>query len=109
MLELGLNECTSYGYYKDLKPEEIRYRVDWMILSEYLEIRYDYRLPMIVFSEKGWEIERVAYADEVFRDFIKGNLDLDGNGRLSDDDKNQQKNHVNSFFLSNVCIQSALK
>lgn len=40
-----------------------------MILNDYLEIEYSGRLPVIVFSEKGWEIERDQYADELLAEW----------------------------------------
>ena len=70
LLELGLDACPSYGYYSGLKAEEISHRVDWMILAGYLTIQYDYRLPMLVFTEKGWELEKLNYASEVFEDVL---------------------------------------
>ena len=70
LLELGLDACPSYGYYSGLKAEEISHRVDWMILACYLTIQYDYRLPMLVFTEKGWELEKLNYASEVFEDVL---------------------------------------
>lgn len=36
-----------------------------MIEKGLLEIQYSDRLPMIVFSETGWEIERETYAEEL--------------------------------------------
>jgi hypothetical protein len=36
-----------------------------MILNHYIEIEYNYRLPLLVFTEKGWVIERETYADEL--------------------------------------------
>lgn len=67
VLEHGLDQCPAYGYYRDLTLQEITNRIDWMIKKGYLEIEYDYRLPMLVFSEKGWEIERETYAEELLQ------------------------------------------
>jgi len=67
VLEHGLGQCPAYGYYWELTLQEIKSRIDWMIKRGYLEIEYDYQLPMIVFSEKGWEIERETYADELLQ------------------------------------------
>lgn len=69
VLELKLNECPAYGYYKDLKIEEITNRIDWMIKIGYLEIIYQYRLPVLVFSDAGWQIERETYAEELYQEF----------------------------------------
>lgn len=47
-----LNECPAYGYYQDMKLDDISKCIDWMIKEDYLRIEYDYRLPLLVFSEK---------------------------------------------------------
>jgi superfamily II DNA helicase RecQ len=67
LLEFGMENCPSYGFYKELSPEEITYRIDWMIQRGYLEIRYSGRLPLLIFTEKGWEIERETYAEELLQ------------------------------------------
>lgn len=65
IIELKLNEFPAYGYFRQLSIEEITAKLDWMIIHDYLRIQYDGRLPLIVFSDKGWEIERNTYADEL--------------------------------------------
>lgn len=65
VLEYGLDRCPTYGYYQDLTLDEISTRVDWMIKKGYLKIEYDYRLPTLVFTDMGWEIERETYAQEL--------------------------------------------
>jgi len=67
VLELSLDTCPAYGFYRHLTLPEITKRVDWMIKNGYLEIEYSGRLPVIVFSQKGWEIERETYAEELFQ------------------------------------------
>lgn len=67
VLEHGLDQCPVYGYYQDLTLQEITNRIDWMIKKNYLEIEYRDRLPMLVFSERGWEIERETYAEELLQ------------------------------------------
>jgi hypothetical protein len=42
-------------------------RIDWVILNGYLAIEYDGRLPLLVYTERGWAIERETYAEELFR------------------------------------------
>jgi hypothetical protein len=69
LLELGLDQNPAYGYYKDLTLGEIMARIDWVILNGYLDIEYDYRLPLLVFTNKGWEIERETYANELLEGF----------------------------------------
>jgi len=70
VLEHGLNQCPAYGYYRDLTLQEITNRVDWMIKNGYLEIEYRDRLPMLIFSEIGWEIERETYAEELLQKLV---------------------------------------
>lgn len=71
VLEHGLNQCPAYGYYQDLTLQEITNRIDWIIEKDYLEIEYRARLPMLVFSKRGWEIERETYAEELLQKLTK--------------------------------------
>ena len=61
-----LNECPAYGYYQNMKLDDISKCIDWMIKKDYLRIEYDYRLPLLVFSEKGWQIEKETFAQELY-------------------------------------------
>ena len=45
-----------------MKLDDISKCIDWMIKKDYLRIEYDYRLPLLVFSEKGWQIEKETFA-----------------------------------------------
>jgi superfamily II DNA helicase RecQ len=67
LLEHGLDNCPAYGFYRELTLQEITNRIDWMIKKDFLEIQYSDRLPMLVFSEIGWEIERDTYTDELLQ------------------------------------------
>lgn len=67
LLEHGLDQCPVYGFYENLTLAEISHRVDFVIENGYLEIEYSSRLPVIVYTEKGWEIERETYAEELFQ------------------------------------------
>lgn len=71
VIEYGLDKCPVYGYYQELTIQEITYRIDWMIKKGYLEIEYRNRLPVLIFSDIGWEIERETYAEELLRDLAK--------------------------------------
>lgn len=62
-----LNECPAYGYYQDMKLDDISKCIDWMIKEDYLRIEYDYCLPLLVFSEKGWQIEKETFAQELYQ------------------------------------------
>ena len=69
ILEHGFHKNPFYGYYAHITGDEVLARVDWTIINEYLRIEYDYRLPMLVYTDKGWEIERETYAGELLQDF----------------------------------------
>ena len=73
VLENGLDKCPSYGYYNKLTIEEITKIVDWMIVNDYLNIYYNGRLPMIVFSEKGWETYKPYYVEELYTLILRVN------------------------------------
>lgn len=65
VLQYDLDQCPVYGFYKELKAEDITARIDWLIKKGYLDIEYSGRLPVIVYTERGWEIERDTYSDEL--------------------------------------------
>jgi len=65
VLELGLDQSPVYGYFNKLKLDEITAKIDWLIINDYLEIKYDYRLPLLAYTEKGWHTERDTYSDEL--------------------------------------------
>lgn len=69
ILELNLDKCPVYGYFKDHTIKEITIKIDWLILNGYLSIEYDYRLPLLVYTRKGWEIEMDTYSDEMLQGF----------------------------------------
>jgi hypothetical protein len=69
VLELELDQSPVYGYYAHLTLDEIQARVDWTIVHNYLDIEYDYRLPLLRYTQWGWEIERDTYATELLRGF----------------------------------------
>jgi len=69
VLEHGLDRCPSYGYFRNLTLNEISDRIDWMIEHDFLEIEMSGKLPMIVFTERGWTIERAQHAGELLREW----------------------------------------
>lgn len=73
VLENGLDKCPSYGYYNKLTIDEITKIVDWIIVNDYLDIYYNGRLPMIIFSEKGWETYKPYYAEELYTLILRVN------------------------------------
>jgi hypothetical protein len=71
LLELELDSSPVYGSFKGVSQKEILAKIDWMILHDYLEIEYDYRLPLLIFTDKGWEIERETYAEELMNKLME--------------------------------------
>ena len=69
LLSLELDKSPVYGYYSHLTLADIQARVDWVITHGYLGINYDYRLPLLRYTERGWEIERETYARELMKGF----------------------------------------
>lgn len=67
VLEHELDRCPVYGFYRHLTLSEISHRIDFLIQGGYLRIEYSSRLPVIVFTEIGWEIERETYAEELLQ------------------------------------------
>jgi hypothetical protein len=66
VLEHELDRSPAYGALSELSLDEITARIDWLIINGYFRIEYDYRLPLLVYGERGWAIERETYADEFF-------------------------------------------
>ena len=69
IFEHKLNECPAYGYYHDMKLADIMHYIDWMIDEDYLRIEYEGRLPLLVFSDEGWAIEKETFAQELYQQF----------------------------------------
>lgn len=65
VLARGLNKSPVYGYFRDLSNDDTLARIDWAILNGYLRIEHIDRLPLLVYTQKGWEIEREQYANEL--------------------------------------------
>jgi len=67
VLTRSLDESPAHGFYKNLSAEDVQARVDSVIRQGYLAIEYDHRLPLLIYTEKGWAIERETMADEHLR------------------------------------------
>lgn len=65
VLDRSLDQSPVYGYFRDLSNEDTLARIDWAILNGYLRIEHIDRLPLLVYTDKGWEIERAQYAEEL--------------------------------------------
>jgi superfamily II DNA helicase RecQ len=70
LLELELNQSPVYGAFTGVSQKEIFAKIDWLIVHQYLAIEYNYRFPMLVYTDKGWEIERETYANELLKKLI---------------------------------------
>ena len=71
LLALGLNKSSVYGYYNSLPIYDITSKIDWLIKKRYLIIESSGRLPILIYSPRGWEIEKDTYADEIISGFDK--------------------------------------
>lgn len=69
VLEHGLDRIPVHGHFRGIAEDEVLARIDRAIVDGYLDIQYDYRLPLLVFTPKGWEIEKETYARELFEGF----------------------------------------
>ncbi|WP_088831041.1 RQC-minor-1 family DNA-binding protein [Paenibacillus tyrfis] len=69
VLELGLDHCPIYGYFRAQTLEQIMEKVDWMIHHDFLEIQFSGKLPMLVFTEQGWTIERSQIVEELLKEW----------------------------------------
>jgi hypothetical protein len=76
LLESGLDESPVYGYFRHLSRDDTLARIDWAILNRYLRVEYREQLPVLVFTDKGWEIVREIRANEL----LDGILEAISNG-----------------------------
>jgi hypothetical protein len=71
VLGQSLDSSPVYGYLQHLTAAEVLARVDWLILHGYLALEYDDRLPLLVYTDRGWAIERETYAEELLGELKK--------------------------------------
>lgn len=65
LIALELHQSPAYGAFGKLPLDKILARIDWLINNDYLAIEYDGRLPLLVYTARGWAIERNTYAAEL--------------------------------------------
>ncbi len=70
VLENGLDESPVYGYFRHLSHDDTLARIDWAILNRYLRIEYGAHLPVLVFTDTGWEIAREIRANELLNGIL---------------------------------------
>ena len=68
VLARGLAQSPVYGYFRDVSDDDTLARIDWAILNGYLRIEHSDRLPLLVYTQKGWEIQREQFANELLDD-----------------------------------------
>jgi len=83
ILELELDKSPVHGVLKHYSLADITARIDWLLLNHYLDIEYDYRLPLLVFAPLGWEIEKVTLSAELFAKLTAHIAESDGPPDLS--------------------------
>ncbi len=71
VLELGLDRSPVYGVFKNLPKGDVHAKIDWLITNNFLQYEYDGRLPLLVYTPVGWEIERETYAEELFQGLLR--------------------------------------
>src|SRR6516162_7742132 len=67
VLSQSLELSPVYGRFRHLAAAQVLARVDWVILNGYLTLEYDHRLPLLIYTPRGWAIEREIYADELLQ------------------------------------------
>ena len=76
ILQKGLEKLPVYSYYQHLTADEVLARIDWMIHEGYLAIEYDGRLPLIVFTPRGWELVKNTLVEEHYQNLRTALLQL---------------------------------
>ena len=71
ILELGLDTDESYGALSHFTLDGIARRVDWTIEKGYLDYYYEWRQPLLMFTDQGWELERPVAIEGMFRQFCR--------------------------------------
>lgn len=69
LLVLGMDNNPGYGFYKDEKLDDITKKINWMIANDFLELEKFGKLPLIVFTDRGWLIQSYQYADKLIYDW----------------------------------------
>lgn len=67
--ELELHRNPAYGSLSQYTLAQITDKIDWMISHGYLRLEYEWKLPVIEFTGKGWDMEREARANEFLHEW----------------------------------------
>ncbi len=69
VLARRLDRSPVYGYFKNISDEQTLAKIDWVILNGYLRVEQFDRSPLLVYTQKGWEIDRENFAVELLAGF----------------------------------------
>jgi len=69
LLERGIQNCPVYAYFRDLTTRDIMARIDWVIDRGFLTTEHRGRTPKLVYTMRGWDIEKETLAAELVRGF----------------------------------------
>jgi hypothetical protein len=100
VLELGLGKSSAYGYFHSETIKAITEKVDWMIDHGFLEIYYSGKLPMIVYTDRGWKIEANQRADEFLEEWDE--LISEGSGIPDMEYLKDRNQHMIFLFLDKI-------
>jgi RQC domain len=103
-LDLELQRNPAYGGLSQYTLSEITDKIDWMIGHGYLGLEYEGKMPVIVYTDKGWEIEREARANEFLREWdewIDHDLPVVNMGYLKDRNRDLITLFLNKVMESN--------
>lgn len=86
-------------FFRHLPIDEVAAKIDWLITRGYMAIRYDYRLPLLVYTQMGWEIEKETFVDEIFREIKTA---LEGHGEFPMGDLKEGNREIHLLFLEKI-------
>jgi len=69
VFEKEWDQVETYGALAYLTRDEIARKVDWMIYEGWLDIEYEWALPLIAHTERGWERVRRLWVDKLLAEF----------------------------------------
>lgn len=69
ILRHNLQHCPVYGVWKNRATEDVAAIVDRAVVAGFLRIQYSGQLPVLVFTEIGWEWERGQRVEEFLREW----------------------------------------
>ena len=70
VLNHSLDVNPFYGAFANKPSALIMNMIDYCILDDLFRIQFDGRMPVLVYSEKGWAIERETFANELLLEIL---------------------------------------